>query len=115
MKTSQQTSIRRGFRVIQGVVGLLLAFLIIQSLIFWRVCDRGTSAVTGLEGEGLPSLRLLASLQDGLDIYRLHSYELMFAQDKDRPAKEHRDPATTEQTLSLRRRPPVCGHASNQF
>jgi methyl-accepting chemotaxis protein len=87
MKSRQHTSVKRSFRVIQGVVGLLLVFLFIQSCILWRVCNRGVSAVTGLEKEGLPSLRLLASLQDGLDIYRLHSYELMFAQDKDRAAK----------------------------
>ncbi len=87
MKTNRQISIKRSFLVIQGVVGLLLVFLVIQSGIFWRVCDEGGRSVTGLEGEGLPSLRLLASLQDGLDIYRLHSYELMFAQDKDRAAK----------------------------
>ena len=87
MKTSQQTSIKRSFRIIEGIVGLLLVFLIVQSCILWRVCNRGVSAVTGLENEGLPSLRLLATLQDGLDIYRLHSYELMFAQDKERAAK----------------------------
>ena len=87
MKSGQHTSVKRSFRVIQGVVGLLLVFLFIQSCILWRVCNRGVSAVTGLENEGLPSLRLLASLQDGLDIYRLHSYELMFSQDKDRAAK----------------------------
>ena len=87
MKTNRQISIKRSFLVIQCVVGLLLLFMVIQSGIFWRVCDEGVRAVTGLEGEGLPSLRLLASLQDGLDIYRLHSYELMFAQDKDRAAK----------------------------
>ena len=87
MKTNRQISIKRSFLVIQGVVGLLLVFLVIQSSIFWRVCDQGVRAVTGLEGEGLPSLRLLASLQEGLDIYRLHSYELMFAQDSDRAAK----------------------------
>ncbi len=87
MKTGQQTSVKHGFRVIQGVVGLLLVFLIVQSCILWRVCNRGVNAVTGLESEGLPSLRLLATLQDGLDIYRLHSYEIMFTQDKDRAAK----------------------------
>ena len=41
----------------------------------------------GLEREGLPSLRLLAALEENLAIYRLHSFELMFAQDKDRAAK----------------------------
>ena len=87
MKTTRQISIKRSFSIIQGVVGLLLVFLIIQCSILWHVCDSGARATTGLENEGLPSLRLLASLQEGLAIYRLHSYELMFAQDKDKPAK----------------------------
>ena len=83
----QPISIARSFRVIQGVVGLLLLFLVIQSCILWRVCDQGARATTGLEQEGLPSLRLVASLQENLAIYRLHSYEIMFAQEKDRAAK----------------------------
>ena len=87
MKTNRQISIKRSFSIIQGVVGLLLVFLIIQGCVLWQVCDRGVSATTGLANEGLPSLRLLASLEQGLAIYRLHSYELMFVQDKDRPAK----------------------------
>lgn len=87
MKTNRQISIKRSFSIIQGVVGLLLVFLIIEGCILWRVCDSGASATTGLANEGLPSLRLLASLQEGLAIYRLHSYELMFVQDKDRAAK----------------------------
>jgi len=87
MKNQSQTSIKGSFRAIQLVVGLLLVFLIIQSCMLWRTCDHGTQAITGLEKEGLPSLRLLASLQEDLAIYRLHSFELMFAQDKDRPSK----------------------------
>ncbi len=87
MTTNKQTSIKRSFLIIQGVVGILLVLLIGQVCLLWRVCDRGMSATTGLEKEGLPSLRLLASLQEDLAIYRLHSYELMFVQDKDRPAK----------------------------
>jgi len=87
MKKNRQTSIQRSFRIIQGIVGLLLVFLVVQSCILWTVCSQGVRATTGLENEGLPSLRLLASLQQNLAIYRLHSYEIMFAQDKDRPAK----------------------------
>ena len=87
MKTKQQISIKRSFSIIQGIVGLLLIFLVIQGWILWRVCDRGVKATTGLENEGLPSLRLLAELDQDLTVYRLHSYELMFVQDKDRPAK----------------------------
>jgi methyl-accepting chemotaxis protein len=87
MNEKPQISIKHSFRIIQGVVGLLLVFLIVQGCVLWQICDRGVSATTGLEKEGLPSLRLLGSLQEGLTVYRLHSYELMFAQDKDRPAK----------------------------
>jgi len=87
MKASSNTSIKNSFRLIQGLVALLLVFLLVQIGIFWGVCQRGTAATQGLEQEGLPSLRLLASLQENLAIYRLHSYELMFVQDKDRAAK----------------------------
>ena len=87
MKTTRQISIKHSFHVIQGVVGLLLVFLTIQSVYLWRVCNQGVDTTTSLVKEGLPSLRLLATLQENLAVYRLHSYELMFAQDKDRPAK----------------------------
>jgi methyl-accepting chemotaxis protein len=87
MKTKRQTSIKKSFLVIQAVVGLLLVFLVIQGTVLWRVCSQGVGATSSLVNEGLPSLRLLSSLQESLAVYRLHSYELMFAQDKDRPAK----------------------------
>jgi len=87
MKHLNQTSIKTSFFMIQALVLLLLAFLLVQGLVFWKVCERGAEATKGLEQEGLPSLRLLASLQENLAIYRLHSFELMFAQDKERPAK----------------------------
>jgi methyl-accepting chemotaxis protein len=87
MKKLFQVSIKSSFRLIQLLVVLLLIFLVVQSFIFWHACQRGVQATKGLEQEGLPSLRLLASLQENLAIYRLHSFELMFAQDKDRPAK----------------------------
>jgi methyl-accepting chemotaxis protein len=87
MKSTHTTSIKSSFQFIQIIVVLLLAFLVIQSSVLWRVCRQGTQATAGLENEGLPSLRYLTSLDQGLAIYRLHSYELMFAQDKDRPAK----------------------------
>ncbi len=87
MKESSNPSIKSSFRLVQSLVALLLIFLLVQIGIFWRVCQQGTAATQGLEQEGLPSLRLLASLQENLAIYRLHSYELMFVQDKDRAAK----------------------------
>jgi len=73
--------------MIQLLIGLLLIFLLVQGGVLWQVCQRGTVATHGLEQEGLPSLRLLASLQENLAIYRLHAYEIMFVQDKDRAAK----------------------------
>jgi methyl-accepting chemotaxis protein len=87
MKPTRTKSIKSSFQFIQIVVVLLLAFLAIQSSVLWRVCRQGTQATAALENEGLPSLRCLTSLDQNLAIYRLHSYELMFAQDKDRPAK----------------------------
>jgi methyl-accepting chemotaxis protein len=87
MKSTRTTSIKSSFRFIQIVVVLLLAFLAIESIWLWQVCSRGTQATAGLENEGLPSLRCLDLLDQNLTVYRLHSYELMFAQEKDRPAK----------------------------
>ena len=87
MKATQNTSLRRTFRIIQGVVGLLLIFLIVQGIVLWGVCKEGAQVTHGLVSEGLPSLRHLATLQENLALYRLHSYELMFVQEKDRPAK----------------------------
>jgi hypothetical protein len=87
MKNRRRTSIKSSFLFIQALIVLLLIFLLVQGVVLWQVCQRGTVATHGLEQEGLPSLRLLASLQENLAIYRLHSFELMFAQDKDRVAK----------------------------
>ncbi|HTI99212.1 MAG TPA: methyl-accepting chemotaxis protein [Dongiaceae bacterium] len=87
INTTRSTSIQRRFGVIQVVVGLLLAFLVLQGWVLWRVCTAGAVATHNLRDEGLPSLQHLARLQENLAIYRLHSYELMFAQEQDRPAK----------------------------
>jgi myosin heavy subunit len=87
MQQSSRMSIKSSFHLIQALILLLLVFLLVQSAVFWRVCERGVQATKGLEQEGLPSIRLLASLQENLAVYRLHSFELMFAQEKDRPAK----------------------------
>jgi len=87
MKAHKTISVRRTFRIILSVVGLLLIFLIVQGVVLWRVCREGTLVTRGLVSEGLPSLRHLAALQENLAIYRLHSYELMFVQEKDRAAK----------------------------
>jgi len=99
MSEKKQTSIKRSFRIIQTMVGLLLIFLIVEGCILWRTCSQGRQATGGLEQEGLPSLRLLASLQEGLAVYRLQSYELMFAPEKDRPVKIAGADATMNQNL----------------
>ena len=80
-------SIKSSFRLIQALIVLLLIFLLVQGVVLWRVCQSGAQAIGSLQQEGLTSLRLMASLQENLAIYRLHSFELMFAQEAERPAK----------------------------
>jgi len=87
MKSHRSTSIKSSFRLIEVLIVLLLIFLLVQGVVLWRVCQRGTQATQGLVKQGLPSLRLLADLQDNMAAYRLHSFELIFAQDKDKAAK----------------------------
>jgi hypothetical protein len=87
MNKTKNLSIKSSFRLIQVLIVLLLVFLLVQGAILWRVCQRGTQAIGSLQQEGLTSLRLMASLQENLAIYRLHSFELMFAQEAERPAK----------------------------
>jgi methyl-accepting chemotaxis protein len=99
VKTTVRISIQRDFRVIQGIVGLLLIFLVVQGCVLWRVCKQGALAMQGLKNDGLPSLEHMASLQEGLAIYRLRSFELMFAQEKDRPAKSHETDAVHRKNL----------------
>ena len=101
MKSLSQTSIRSTFRILQVLVGLLLIFLVIQGLILGKVCDQGTRATRGLVGEGLPSLRHLATLQENLALYRLHSFELMFVQAEERPAKAAQADALDHQNREL--------------
>ncbi len=101
MKTRRNTSLHRTFRIIQGVVGLLLIFLSVQGVILWKVCREGAVATRGLVSGGLPSLRCLASLQENLAIYRLRSYELMFAQEKDRPVKISQADALEQQNRQI--------------
>ncbi|MGO8763765.1 MAG: methyl-accepting chemotaxis protein [Limisphaerales bacterium] len=101
MKNAESISIKRSFIVIQGIVGLLLIFLVIQGVTLWRVCQQGALSTQGLKNEGLPSLQYLASLQENLAIYRLHSYELMFAQEQDRPAKISETDAVYQKNVEI--------------
>ena len=87
MQLLKQTSIRTTFRTIQTLVAMLLVLLVAEGMILWNVCEKGSQANHGLIAEGLPSLRTLATFEENLALYRLHSYELMFAQEQDRPAK----------------------------
>ena len=101
MKQTRNASIRRSFRVILSIVALLLAFLGLQGWVLWRVCSQGKVAIQGLKEQGLPSLQSLASLQENLAIYRLHSFELMFGQEKDRPAKTAELEAVQKRNLEI--------------
>lgn len=83
----KQTSIRRTFLTLQVLVAIMLVLLVVEGVILWNVCSKGAHANRGLVVEGLPSLRNLASFQENLALYRLRSFELMFAQEADRPAK----------------------------
>ncbi len=79
-------SVSAAFRNIWLVVFLILVFATVQTFILWRVCDAGMKTAASLEHEGLPTLSTLASLQEDLAIYRLHSYEYLFASEESRAA-----------------------------
>ena len=97
MKANRSTSIKSSFRFVEALIVLLLVFLLVQGAVLWRLCQHGNQASQGLVQKGLPSLNLLAELSENLAAYRLHSYELMFAQDKDRPAKTAEADAAQQQ------------------
>jgi methyl-accepting chemotaxis protein len=101
MKITGANSIRSTFLTIQGLIGMMLLFLIIQGVSLWHVCHQGAQAIQGLQREGIPSLTYVATLKQNLNLYRLHSYELMFVQEKDRPAKAAAADAVNRQNLEL--------------
>jgi methyl-accepting chemotaxis protein len=101
MNKTSKLSIRRTFQIIQGIVGLLLIFLVIQGVVLWSVCNQGMSATSGLVSEGLPSLRHMASLRENLVSYRLRSYELMFVPETERSAKGGQADALDKQNREL--------------
>jgi len=80
-------SLVRSFRHIRLIVLLMLVFAVVQGAVLWRACTHGMWAINTLDREGLPALRHLSSLQENLALFRLHSYELLFAQEADKPAK----------------------------
>src|SRR4051794_23348164 len=75
------------FRNILQVVILIFIFAVVQMLTLWRVGKSGMNTATSLEHQGLPALNELASLQEHLAIYRLDSYEYLFAQEADKAVK----------------------------
>lgn len=75
------------FRHILHVVILIFVFAAVQMFTLWRVGKSGMNTAMSLEHQGLPALNELASLQEHLAIYRLHSYEYLFAQETDKATK----------------------------
>src|SRR3954464_11710784 len=75
------------FRHILQVVILIFIFAAIQTVTLWRVGKSGMNTATSLEHQGLPALNELASLQEHLALYRLHSYEYLFAQEAEKAGK----------------------------
>ncbi len=87
MRRSKTTSLSKSFRNIRLLLLLLLGFVTVQGIVLWRVCREGKGAIASLQSEGLPSLQHLAGLQEGLALYRLNAFEVLFAQEADKPAK----------------------------
>src|SRR5476651_1914185 len=69
------------FRHILLVVLLIFIFAVVQMFTLWQVGKAGMKTAVSLEHQGLPALNELASLQENLALYRLESYEYLFAQD----------------------------------
>jgi PAS domain S-box-containing protein len=83
----QVRAVSTAFRNILLVVFLIFLFAVVQTLVLWRVCHTGMRTSTSLERQGLPTLNTLASLQENLALYRLHSYEYLFARERERAEK----------------------------
>jgi methyl-accepting chemotaxis protein len=94
-------SIRSTFLIIQMFISLLLVFLIIQGFLVWRVGEQGVQTIHSLEQEGVPSMTHVAAFKQNLNLYRLHSYELMFVQEKERPAKAAEADGLHRQNIGL--------------
>jgi PAS domain S-box-containing protein len=75
------------FRNIHIVVFLILIFAVIQMVMLKQVCDSGMKTADSLEHQGLPYLNQLGGLQEHLALFRLYSYEYLFAQESERASK----------------------------
>jgi PAS domain S-box-containing protein len=80
-------AVSAAFRNILLVVFLIFVFAVVQMLMLWHVCNAGMQTATSLEHGGLPALNALASLQEHLALYRLYSYEYLFAREDERAGK----------------------------
>jgi two-component system, cell cycle sensor histidine kinase and response regulator CckA len=72
------------FRNILWVVALIFVFSVVRTIILAQVTDTGMHTATSLQQQGLPALKELAALQENLALYRLDSYEYLFAQDAEK-------------------------------
>jgi PAS domain S-box-containing protein len=72
------------FRSILLVVSLLFVFAVVRTIILWVVCNNGMKTAATMEYQGLPALKELAALQENLALYRLDSYEYLFAQEAEK-------------------------------
>jgi PAS domain S-box-containing protein len=75
------------FRRIHLVVFLIFIFAVVQMITLWRVCQTGMRTATSLERQGLPTLYEVAALQENLALYRLDSYEYLFAQQDEKAGR----------------------------
>jgi PAS domain S-box-containing protein len=87
-----QVRARRGrflattFRNILWVVALIFVFSVVRTIILAEVTNTGMQTATSLQQQGLPALKELAALQENLALYRLDSYEYLFAQEAQKAA-----------------------------
>lgn len=72
------------FRNILIVVLLIFIFAVLQMIILNRVCNSGMKTAMSLKQTGLPTLNELASLQENIAIFRLYSYEYLFAREAEK-------------------------------
>jgi PAS domain-containing protein len=75
------------FRNILLAVFLIFVFTVVRTYIVWKVCNTGMKNAVMLTQQGLPAFKVLASLQKNLALYRLDSYEYLFAQEAQKPGE----------------------------
>ena len=83
----KSASVHRTFQITQIIMVLILAFVVVQGTVLWRVCRQGTQSMQALKSEGLPSFRALSDLEQNLVRFRMTSYELMFVPEEERNSK----------------------------